>query len=180
MCVSALKATKKQQEASKRLQSAEDQQLYEKIEQQDWPQVRIKKCAGVKGNGAFAGEDIKKDTLLCDYHGPLLTNEEGWRRYNEYGDNEKNSYMYQFENESKTFWIDGVVPCDCHPNKKLKGRMLNCDRKTPNVIPRIKIIHERPHILFYARRDIQKNKELLFNYGRFKDPYSAQHAWMKE
>ena len=88
--------------------------------------------------------------------------------------------MLQFQCESKKYWIYAVVPCKCTSNKKVKGQMLNNSRKTPNVIPRVKIIQERAHVLLYAKRDIAKNEELVFDYGAYKDPYSTQQPWMKE
>ena len=67
-------------------------------------------------------------------------------------------YMFQFQFESKKFWIDAVAPCECHPDKKLKGRMLNNSRKNPNVIPRVKFIQERPHILLYTKKSLKKTR----------------------
>lgn len=179
LCKSRLGDAKKAEDSTKRVRSAEDQTLASQISEQNWPNIRLR-CAGNKGTGAFAAADIEKDTLLCDYHGSLVNDEEGWRRFNEYGDNGNNVYMYQFQFESKKFWIDAVAPCECHPDKKLKGRMLNNSRKNPNVIPRVKFIQERPHILLYTKKDIEKNEELLFDYGAYKDSHSAQHSWMKE
>lgn len=183
-CRTKLKDAKKEEDLTKRFKSSEDEALEEQIKEQSWPNVRLKKT-GNKGLGAFAAADLKKDTLLCDYHGTLLEDAEGWRRYENYGDTEENAYMYQFDyrtgHESKKLWIDGVAPCQCHSeNKKLKGRKLNNSQKKQNVKPRVKTIHDVPHILFYAARDIQFNEELTFNYGVWKDKHSAQHSWMKD
>ena len=86
-------------------------------------------------------------------------------------------YMYKIEG-STVHWIDAVVPCSCYPNKKLKGRLLNCDRLHPNVIAKTKFLNERPHVHLYAKRNIKKREELMFDYGCFKDRFSSQQSWM--
>ena len=74
-----------------------------------------------KGTGAFAANDIKKDTLLLDYQGSLVDDKEGWRRLTEYGTGTNNCFMLQFQFGLAKYWIDVVVQCQCHPNKKTKG-----------------------------------------------------------
>lgn len=78
LCKSRLGDAKKAEDSTKRVRSAEDQTLASQISEQNWPNIRLR-CAGNKGTGAFAAADIDKDTLLCDYHGSLVNDEEGWR-----------------------------------------------------------------------------------------------------
>ena len=150
--------------------------MLQQINDQDWPDIVARRCEG-KHMGVFATRDIEAGSLLCDYHGTLLDDQEGERRYNAYGDTEDNVYMYKIEG-STVHWIDAVVPCSCYPNKKLKGRLLNCDRLHPNVIAKTKFLNERPHVLLYAKRNIKKREELMFDYGCFKDRFSSQQSWM--
>lgn len=119
LCKSKLTSLQKEQQANKRIISSEDQQLIAQIEEQEWPNIMIRKC-GEKGTGIFAATNISKNALLCDYHGKLLSNEEGWKQYNDYGDTHGNVYMYQFEFGGKKYWIDAVNMCPCHPDKKTK------------------------------------------------------------
>lgn len=118
------------------------------------------RCAAEKGTKAFAANDIKKDTLFCNYHGSLVEDEEGWRRFKEYGTGTNNCYLLQFKYGSVKYWIDAFAQCQCHPIKKTKGRILNNSRKKPN-------------------GDIDKNDRLVFDYGSYKDPHSTQEDWMK-
>ena len=94
-----LKLTKNQ-ETSKRGQSCKQQKIPKKIKEQNWPLPEIRTCAKINEKGIFAAEDIKKGTLLCDYHGTIVSDDEGWRRYKEYGDNAKNAYMLNFTSNS--------------------------------------------------------------------------------
>ena len=179
LCRSKLKEAKKTEDAARRFQTSENQAISIQISEQNWPNVKLRN-ADEKGTGAFAANDIKKDTLLCDYHGTLVDDEEGWRRFTEYGTGTNNCYMLQFQFGSAKYWIYAVVQCQCNPNKKTKGRILNNSRKKPNVVPLPRLIQERPHVLLHAKRDIAKNEELVFDYGSYKDPHSTQEAWMKE
>lgn len=179
-CAQKLEIVQKKQENSKRVLSNEKNDVAKQIEEQNWPLLAIRTCSGIKGKGIFATENIMKGTLLCDYHGTLISDEEGWRRYKEYGNISDNVYMFQFDsNSGRKLWIDANQQCSCHPDKKLKGRLINCKRKNPNVLAKVVIVQEKEHILFYAREDIVKHSELNFNYGAYKDPHSAQEEWMK-
>ena len=97
--------------------------------------------------------------------GTLLSDEEGERRYEAYGDNEENEYMYQFQYGTpvQTKWIDAVVQCSCHKEKQLKGRLLNYINRNANAIRRVKIIDEKAHIVLYASKDLKKHTQLKFN-----------------
>ena len=179
-CAQKLEIVQKTHENSKRILSNEKTDVAKQIEEQNWPLLAIRTCSGIKGKGIFATENINKGTLLCDYHGTLISDEEGWRRYKEYGNSTENVYMFQFDsNSGKKMWIDANQQCSCHPDKKLKGRLINCKRKNPNVLAKVVVVQEKEHILFYAREDIVKHSELNFNYGAYKDPHSAQEEWMK-
>ncbi|MES9879653.1 MAG: SET domain-containing protein-lysine N-methyltransferase [Sedimenticola sp.] len=158
----------------------QEQQLQKQVDAQQWTLATIRKASDEKGCGLFAANDITKKELICDYHGMLVSDEEGWRRYNAYGDKGSNSYMYQFEVDSVKYWIDANEQCQCHPTKKLKGRMCNFSRKNANVLPKVMTINGKPHIFLYAKKDIAVNTELLFDYGVYKDKHSAQEPWMKQ
>ena len=94
-----LKLTKNQ-ETSKRGQSCKQQKIPKQINEQNWPLLEIRTCAQINEKGIFTAEDIRKGTLLCDYHGTIVSDNEGWRRYKEYGDNAKNAYMLNFTSNS--------------------------------------------------------------------------------
>ena len=180
MCMKKLVKSKMEEATVKRFNSTENQSLLKQVNSQYWPLVKISKCN--EGLGAFANQDIQEGTLLCDYHGTLLSDEEGTRRYEAYGDNEANVYMYQFQYGTpvQTKWIDAVVQCSCHKDKQLKGRLLNHTNRNANAIPRVKIIDEKAHIFLYASKDIKKHTQLKFNYGVHKDRHSSKQDWMKE
>ena len=95
-------------------------------------------------------------------------------KYNSYGDNKENSYKYQFEIGTNKYRMDAVVQWQCHPQLKTKGRLINHSRDNPNIIAKAKILNGKSQLILYAKRDINRYEELLFDYGAYKDPLSSQ------
>ena len=54
-----------------------------------------------KGFGVFATEDIDKGSYICEYHGEMVTPEEGSRRLEE--STEKN-FVYFYQVNGKEYW----------------------------------------------------------------------------
>jgi SET domain len=50
------------------------------------------------------------------------------------------------------------------------GRLINHSRKS-SVIPRVTVIDGRPHICFYASKNLATGEQVLFNYGVQKLPF---------
>ncbi|KAH3793940.1 hypothetical protein DPMN_147468 [Dreissena polymorpha] len=182
-CISKLKvATKERNDfrASRRnAQRQQEQQMLSSVQDQKWPLVVI---AGSKhsrkGRTVLAKCNIPRNTVVCDYHGELLTYDEGLLRYEQYGDNNENVYMFSFNYQGRNYWIDAVRQCRCHPKTRIKGRLLNHSMKTANVVPRIVLLNQLPHILFFAKQDIAISEEILFDYGVQRDRLSELQDWM--
>ena len=62
---------------------------------------------------------------------------------------------------------------------KKPGRFINHSKVHPNLIPKVVAIDEMPRIIFFARTDIKKGEELLYDYNdRSKEAVSA-HPWLR-
>jgi hypothetical protein len=156
-----------------------DAKIKEQIQSQSWPLIKIRKCTGDKGSGAFASRDIPKDTVICDYHGEIVSKEDGDYRYSTlYQDRTDNVFMFKFGYQGKEYYCDAVKPCSCHPNKKIKGRFLNHSRKNPNVKVTTRGDEENVVLLMVTTKDISLGSELLFDYGCKNDSRSNQQDWI--
>ncbi|MES9905797.1 MAG: SET domain-containing protein-lysine N-methyltransferase [Sedimenticola sp.] len=147
------------------------------INTQQWPLIKKKRVLN-KGTGIVSNSDIKKGTLLCDFHGTLLNDKEGQAKYESYGDSDKNVSMLSIEYGGRKYWIDSVARCKCHPTMETKGRFFNHTRKKPNACMKVMEINDVPRVLLYASRDIPVFTQLEFDYGCYGDRKSSRQEWM--
>ena len=85
-------------------QQLDNKTLYN-LENQRWVLADISSTTE-RGKGLFAAKPIKKGTVVCDYHGKLLSYEQSHRKYTS-SDSEKNVYMMYFEDKGKRYFMDG-------------------------------------------------------------------------
>ena len=64
-------------------------------------------------------------------------------------------YMYYFNWNNKIWCVDAT-----QPNGRF-GRLINHSRKSPNCKTKLIEFNGRPHLVFIALRDINKNEEIL-------------------
>ena len=157
-------------------QQLDDKTLYN-VENQRWVRADVSSIAE-RGKGLFAAKSIKKGIVVCDYHGKLLSYEQGHRKYTS-SVFEENVYMMYFEHKGKKYYMDtNEKECECHPGKKLKGCLINHSRKSFNLKPSVVQHGDQLINLFIATCDIDQGSELQIDYGAHKDTHSAQHDWM--
>ena len=88
---------------------------------QEWHLAKV--SGNEKGKGLFARQDVKKGTVVCDYHGTLLSYAEGQSKYLA-SKTSANRYMYCFQHGPVKYYIDANDEhCKCHSKKVLKGRL---------------------------------------------------------
>ena len=151
-----------------------EEKLRKQIKDQHWPLIAVK-TDRVKGRGVFALKNITKKTIVCDYHGDIISKEDGTFRYEQlYKHRPDNVYMLNFQYSGKQYYCDAVKDCDCHPTKTIKGRCMNHSRKSPNVTVRPRADGDTLVLLIETIKDIEHGDELLWNYGCHSDPKSHQ------
>jgi len=104
------------------------------------------------GLGAFAELPIKKGTFLGCYEGTLMNLNEFKKKYPD-----GNSYACLVYRDDDKYVID--------PSKKYNWtRYMNCSMnyKNENVL---RVKNNNCSVLFYAKRNIKRNEELLYHYG---------------
>jgi hypothetical protein len=126
-------------------------------------------CGNRAGRGVVAVQPFRKGDILLDYHGEYIdgataaeimaSGEDNWadRRMN-----------YLFCCPRGLFMDASAERCECHPNTRTLGRLLNfadgCD--DCNVVPRFFSCGLNfTGIIFVAARDIAVLQELRYNYG---------------
>ncbi|CAG2216129.1 SETD8 [Mytilus edulis] len=122
----------------------------------------------IEGRGVVVGERwIRSGSVVCDYHGNLVTRAEGRRRMYEYQVEEDGNYMFEFKYAEQFMCIDAAtVPCESHPDIPTTcGRLINHSAKAPNLNTHKMVIDKKVAVLFVAVRDLQPNEELNFDYG---------------
>lgn len=124
--------------------------------------LEIKQCKAQKGHGLFTNKNILKGNFICEYAGELITKTEATKRFKH--NEEKNTMNYIIC--AKEFFGDSLQETIIDPTYFGNiGRFLNhsCD---PNceLIP-VRIDSLVPKLCIFARRDIEENSELTFDYG---------------
>ncbi|XP_014679100.1 PREDICTED: N-lysine methyltransferase SETD8-A-like [Priapulus caudatus] len=151
-------------------------QLQSLIKKQRWPGLSA--FTSEKGRGVTATRPFRHGEVVCDYHGTLLTHEEGIKRHANIAEGES-GYMFFFRmpNTGERYCINAQdVPCPCHTDKPSTiGRLLNHSRKTKNVNikPHCEVL-DQPTVVFRALRDIGPGEELLFDYGVRKSSFQCE------
>ncbi|XP_078513618.1 uncharacterized protein LOC144772856 isoform X2 [Lissotriton helveticus] len=125
--------------------------------QQDKDICTVKFINDYKGNGVFATKDICNGEFILEYAGPHIDSQDGEKRFLQYSAT-KAAYLYFYSFKGKKYCIDG--------NCGRAGRFMNDDHINPNA--KMKLIadkHGKPHICAFARKDIKKDEEIVYDYG---------------
>ena len=108
------------------------------------PKNTLKVKRSFAGLGLFTLEDIKKDTLIIEYCGPLLTDEQA----------DKKGGKYLFEVPDSKWTIDGSVRSNL-------ARYLNHSCK-----PNCATFADGNRVFIEAKRNIKAGEELTYDYGK--------------
>ena len=116
----------------------------------------IVNTSSIDRKGLFAAEDIRSETIIIEYTGEKIDNEEADRR-ERINDLTGTTYIFIYEDQS--FCIDGAVGGN-------DSRFANhsCD-------PNMYLDFVDGHIYFVADRDIKKGEELTYDYAFDYDPF---------
>ena len=59
------------------------------------------------------------------------------------------------------------------------GRLINHEKKDPNLVMRVVIVDDAPRIIFFARRAIEIGQELCYDYGEKRKHILQKYPWLK-
>lgn len=137
-----------------------------------------------EGKGVVTTKSFPKNSIVCDYHGELITGAEGERRMAERGG--ETDYSFFFKAGTEDLCVDANdARCRCHPDADSFGRLINHSKQEANVRPVACLMKfpEGPQhvILFRALRDLEVNEEVLCDYrmqrGSREGEESAPLTW---
>lgn len=111
--------------------------------------------SGIDRKGLFAGQNIKANTLIIEYTGEKITNEEADIRESV---NDLTGTTYIFVYVDQTFCIDGAIGGN---NSRFSNHSCN---------PNMYLDFIDGHIYFIADRDIKKGEELTYDYAFDYEP----------
>uniref|UniRef100_A0A8C1YX48 SET domain-containing protein n=1 Tax=Cyprinus carpio TaxID=7962 RepID=A0A8C1YX48_CYPCA len=115
-----------------RAQAQSDPAIIRGVTSQKWPGLAVKDFGGQKG--VVATKAFGKGSILCDFHGKVITGAEG-REIAEMQD--ELGHRFFFKHGSEEVCIDAeTFPCECHPSLETKGRWITHSKKNFNVQPR--------------------------------------------
>jgi hypothetical protein len=126
--------------------------------------------------GVRALTHIKKNDIVADYHGTLITKKISAALYKSTNDADRRSdYLMTLPYDGGIYYGSHDEFCPCHPNQRTIGRLLNCAKRNGpnshlcNIKLRFYHFHELDGApkgcLFVANRDILPMEELRYDYG---------------
>ena len=126
-----------------------------------------------KGRGVVTLRSYKKGEFVLEYVGELINNESAKHRETQYSlDTSKGCYMYYFKYKDKQYCIDAT-----QETGRL-GRLVNHSCKAPNCVPKVFTLNNIPRVILVALKDIEKDTELLFDYGDRCKESLKNHPWL--
>ncbi|GMR40219.1 hypothetical protein PMAYCL1PPCAC_10414, partial [Pristionchus mayeri] len=126
-----------------------------------------------KGRGVRAGRAYSKNELVVEYKGDMIDYETAKVREEEYGrDHSIGSYMYFFKHRNKHWCVDATK------ESPYKGRLVNHSALRPNMKTKVIEAGGTHHLILVAKRDIDADEELLYDYGDRTPATVAQNPWL--
>ena len=104
---------------------------------------------------------------VCEYKGTYMSRKEAR--------SVKLPYVFDFRHD------DRAVSIDASKHTETVGRYISHNRDFPNVVCQ-KVFEEiddgRPHLIFFAKRDISIGEEISYEYGDFSQESTDNHSWL--
>ncbi|KTF85095.1 hypothetical protein cypCar_00031836, partial [Cyprinus carpio] len=157
-----------------RAQAQSDPAIIRGVTSQKWPGLAVKDFGGQKG--VVATKAFGKGSILCDFHGKVITGAEGREIAEMQGEL---GHRFFFKHGSEEVCIDAeTFPCECHPSLETKGRWITHSKKNFNVQPRHCIVKlqegDRDVLLFQATKDIFKDEKIRFDHSIKKRSFRGE------
>ncbi|XP_030371630.1 histone-lysine N-methyltransferase PR-Set7 [Scaptodrosophila lebanonensis] len=125
-----------------------------------------------KGRGVVADRHFKRNEFVIEYVGDLIPITEASERERRYAlDENTGCYMYYFKHKNQQYCIDATVDTG-----KL-GRLINHSRNG-NLMTKVVVIKQRPHLVLLAKDDIEPGEELTYDYGDRSKEALLHHPWL--
>ncbi|XP_055923754.1 histone-lysine N-methyltransferase PR-Set7 isoform X2 [Eupeodes corollae] len=125
-----------------------------------------------KGRGICADRPFQRGEFVVEYIGDLIDMAEANVRERKYAlDENAGCYMYYFKHKNQQYCIDATAE-----SGKL-GRLVNHSRNG-NLITKVVVVKNRPHLVLIAKDDIEPDEELTYDYGDRSKEALLHHPWL--
>ena len=123
----------------------------------------------MNGRGVFAAQNIRKGQFICKYEGKMCTLSELRKRQNQLS-----NYILEFKFNEKWWAVDAT------DENGTFGRLINHSKQNKNVKPIVLNEKGNPEVHFVAMKAIDKNEELLYDYGDNSKTSALHFPWLKK
>jgi len=133
--------------------------------------LKAKEIPG-KGRGIIATRIFLRHEFVVEYSGELLEIHTAKKREKKYAqDLRVGCYMYYFTYRNQQYCVDATAETD------RLGRLVNHSR-SGNLIPKVLEVESVPRLILIAKRDIDANEELCYDYGDRSKNALMHHPWL--
>ena len=173
--ISDTKVVRKSGRTCKSVQLNDEQELlkgYIRNKKEDG--IEVKEDDGKKGRGIITTRPFKRKEYVMEYVGDLISAKEAAEREWRYSqDSSIGCYMYYFTYNDKPFCIDATQ------ESIYKGRLVNhLSNESSNISPKIIEVDGTPHLVFIAKKDIEKGDDLGYDYGDRSKKSIKHFPWL--
>ncbi|XP_013105955.2 histone-lysine N-methyltransferase PR-Set7 isoform X1 [Stomoxys calcitrans] len=125
-----------------------------------------------KGRGIISERRFERGEFVIEYVGDLISTTEAAEREKRYAlDENAGCYMYYFKHNNQQYCIDAT-----EDTGKL-GRLVNHSRNG-NLMTKIVVVKQKPHLVLIAKDDIEAGEELCYDYGDRSKESLLHHPWL--
>ncbi|XP_073818623.1 SET domain containing 8 [Musca autumnalis] len=125
-----------------------------------------------KGRGIISERRFQRGEFVIEYVGDLISTAEAAEREKRYAlDENAGCYMYYFKHKNQQYCIDAT-----EDTGKL-GRLVNHSRNG-NLVTKIVVVKQKPHLVLIAKDDIEAGEELCYDYGDRSKESLLHHPWL--
>lgn len=125
-----------------------------------------------KGRGVVAERRFERGEFVIEYIGDLISMADATEREQQYAlDDNAGCYMYYFKHKNQQYCIDATIDTG-----KL-GRLVNHSRNG-NLLTKVVVVKQRPHLILIAKDDIEPGEELTYDYGDRSKESLLHHPWL--
>jgi len=133
--------------------------------------LQAKRFSG-KGRGVVSTKRFLKNEFVVEYAGELMMAAEARAKDAKYAkDGFVGCYMYYFSHNNQQYCVDATIETG------RRGRLINHSRNG-NLITKVVEVKGTPRLIFIAKRDIDINEELTYDYGDRSRESLRHHPWL--
>ncbi len=138
-------------------------ELSKKIKSQEWDSI-VTVTGLPEGKGVFAKNEIRKNTVVCNYGGSFRSESYANKWLLPFDD--KCFYLLELHEKYKEKWHHFYLNHD-EASKESFGKYLNHSRLHPNLKDKLLVTQSNElDVIFYAIRNIKVNEQLVWDYGK--------------